>query len=239
MAYSTTLTNFAQSVYLAVKNRYFDDITSTDGQTYISQVVDWINQYLDELENVTDAFGRPVIFNFMRTNNYNLGTAVLGASTLTLPAAVLRLVASPKRPVYIVVGGKTISTWNVVNANQIDTNSTTKQVAQTGGTLIFNQALTSQEAGGTIYGDVATSLTRVATDGTDDSVLAVVKPKQLLVLGVAKNSSLPDIIKGGLSPSFVQKYNDLLTQAILLNSSTASADVTDREDWGFVTGVGF
>lgn len=239
MAYSANLTAFAQSVYLAIKNRYLDDVDGADGQTYISEVVDWVNQYLDEFETIVDSFGQPVQWKFMRTPGLTLGTAATGETQLDIPDGILSLVAAPRRPVTITVSGKVVSKWAVVNPNQFDGAVTDRQVTLIGDSLYFNQPLVAAENGGTIAGDVTRSLTRISADGTNDGVISVVKPRQLLVLGVAKNSSLPDIVQGGLSPSFVQKYNDLLTSAILFNNASATSDSIDREDFSFVGGVGF
>ena len=85
--------------------------------------------------------------------------------------------------------------------------------------------------------DVETSLPRMST--TNVKILSIVKPKQLLILGVAKNSTLPDIVQGGLSPSYVQKYNDLLQGAIARNNSSTQADTIDRDNFSNIHGVGF
>lgn len=239
MAYSPVLTAFAQSVYLAIKNRYFDDIAGADGQDYIAQVIDWTNQYLDEFETIVDSFSQPVPWNFMRTNSLPLGSAATGITAIDLPDGILHLIATPKRPVTITVAGKVVSSWTLVRPNQFDATSTNRYATQVGDALYFNQPLVDAENGGTIAADVTSSLTRIDSVDTDDTVLTLVKPRQLLVLGVAKNSSLPDIVQGGLSPSFVQKYNDLLTSAILFNNASATADMADREDFSFISGVGF
>lgn len=238
MAYSTKLTTFAQSIYLVIKNRYFDDIAGADGQDFIAQVIDWTNQYLDEFETVVDPLGRPVSWNCMRSNDSNLGTAVAGDTQVDLPTGFLNLIATPKRPVTITSpGGVVISRWRVVRPDQFDTTVPVNYVTQVADALYFNRPLNAQEDGGTIAGDATFSLDRV-TAGTT-TALDVIKPKQLLILGVAKNSSLPDIVQGGLSPSFVQKYNDLLSSAILFNSASSTADTVDRDDFSFVGGVGF
>lgn len=237
MAYSTALTNFAQSVYLAIKNRYFDDIAGTDGQDYITQVIDWTNQYLDELENTVDSMGRPVYWNFMRTPSFEMGTVAAGDTSMDVADGVLQVIPSFRRPLTITVDGTVVSKWTVVTADQLDPSSSQNLVAQLGDALYFNRAIKDDEDGGTVNVDVTESIDRLASNNAN--ALTQVKPKQLLVLGVAKNSSLPDIIQGGLSPSFVQKYNDLLTSAIMLNNRTAGVETADRDDFGFVGGIGF
>jgi len=239
MAYSKTLTAFAQSVYLAIKNRHFDDIDGADGQNYIAQVIDWFNNYLDELETVVDAFGQPVDWDFMRSNSFELGKSVTGASSISIDDTIFSVIATPKRPVTITVGGEVVSSWMMVKPNQLDPGVVNKYVTHIGGTLYFNHPFTALENGGTINGDVTISIPRISDTGANSDVLTTIKPRQLLVLGVAKNASLPDIVQGGLSPSFVQKYNDLLTSAILMNNDTSTADTLDRDDFSFIKGIGF
>lgn len=235
MAYNPKITAFAQSVYLGIKNRYLDDIAGTDGQAFISQIIDFLSQYLDELETVTDSLGQPVYWNFARTLDFSLGTASVGQSVFSVDSSVLRVVAAENRPVKIVVGGLTVSSWDVVSANQLS--SDCNKVAFVGGSLYFSRSLNSQEDGGSILGDVITSLARPTI--SDSTVLDIVTPKQLLVYGVMKNSSLPDIVRGELSPSFVQKYNDLLQSAILLNNASTDSDTVTRSDLNGIRGVGF
>lgn len=237
MAYSAALTAFAQSVYLTIKNRYYDDIEDTDGQTLISQVIDWANLYFDELENTLDSSGRPVYWNWLLTPNDNLGTVSSGVTSITLPGSVRDLVALPGRTIEIQVAGKTVGTWSVVYPGQMGRNSVEKTVAKVGGLLVFSQPVSDYENGGTVVGDAVGSIPRLSD--SNEQALSLVKPRQLLVLGVAKNASLPDIVQGGLSPSFVQKYNDLLQSAIQFNNFSSQADTNTQEDFGFITGVGF
>ncbi len=232
MAYTQLITDFAQSVYLTVKGRYLDDITDTDGQDYVARVVNWTNLYLGELETTTDPAGRLVYWNWSRVPNYDFGDAVLGDSTLGLASTVLNVVADVERPLYIEKAGVVVSEWEIVDAGQIISDSSRNLVAKAGRTLYFNRSFTAGEAGGEIKGDITTKLIRL-TD-TEDTVLDLVEPQQLLVLGVAKNSSLPDIVQGGLSPSYVQKYNDLLQSTIAANGATSSSDYTDRDSLTYI-----
>src|ERR1019366_223363 len=197
MAYSAKMTSFAQSVYLGIKNQYFNDIAGTDGQTYISQIVDFLSQYLDELETITDSVGQPVYWNWARTMDYTLGTAAVGQSVISLDSSILNVVAVDKRRIKVVVGGNVISYWDLVSPNQLSSDmysdSYYDKVTSVGGSLYFSRVFNSNEDGGTVLGDVITSLTRPSL--SDSTVLDIVTPKQLLVYGVMKNASLPDIVK--------------------------------------------
>lgn len=242
MSYNATLTNYAQSIYLEIKNRYFDDIASDDGQTFISYIIDWTNQYIDELENITDPYGQPVDWKFLRQYGYSLGTATFGQSVLTgFDGTVLELIAEPGR--YVLISDATgipVSQWEVVSPNQLINGRFTDNIDRVsfiGGNLIFSRAFNALEDGLAITGDVTISIPRLSI--INQKALTIVKPKQLLILGVGKNATLPDIIQGVLSPSYVQKYNDLLASAIIKNNASSQSDIVEREKYGYIGGVGY
>lgn len=241
MSPTEQITAFAQSIYLVIKNRYFDDIESEDGQTYISQVIDWTNQYLDELENITDQNGNVVNWNWSREVNYELGQVSEGDSTLTFSSNVMSLIPDQHRAVELVVDDEVVSRWALVTPEQIHSNplgNTENLAAVSGGNILqFSRAIREDEDGAMVRCDALLSLPRLST--TNVRVLRMVKPKQLLVLGVAKNATLPDIVQGGLSPSYVQKYNDLLIAAIARNSLSSRSDTVKRENFSHIGGVGF
>jgi hypothetical protein len=64
-----------------------------------------------------------------------------------------------------------------------------------------------------------------------------VQPFLLLKLGVAKNVTLPDIVQGKLSPSYAQKFGDLLQGAIARSIASAAAPVTPRDSYSSIRGV--
>lgn len=242
MAYNTVLTNYAQSIYLEIKNRYFDDIAGEDGQMFISYIIDWTNQYLDELENVTDTYNRPVDWKFLRQYNYALGLSAVGQNILSdFDSTVLELIAEPGR--YVLVSDTNnipVSQWEVVSPNQLINGrfqDNKDRVSMVGNNLVFSRPFNSSEDGLTVTGDVTISLPRMSE--FNQKVLSIVKPKQLLILGVGKNATLPDIIQGVLSPSYVQKYNDLLTSAIIKNNASSQSDIVNREQFGYIGGVGY
>lgn len=240
MAYNSTLTNFAQSIYLVMKNRYFDDISSTDGQNFITQVIDWTNQLLDELEQVTDSRGEPVNWSWMRQANFELGDVTAGDTTLDLDSTVQAIIADQQRKMTLTLGATVLSRWEVVSGGQVnnfDANPQPDRVSVMSKQLVFSRAFTTAEDGATLTGDALVSVPRLSE--TNQKALSMVKPKQLLILGVAKNSTLPDIVQGGLSPSYIQKYNDLLQGAIARNNVTSVADTVIRDDYSYISGVGF
>src|SRR5262249_11858518 len=148
------------------------------------------------------------------------GTAVAGDASIDAPSGILDLVAGHNRYVQILQDSSVIANFVVVDPDDI-TNATDRvtedMCSLVGSTIVFSRQFTDEENGGTIIGDVQTPIPRIIASLSSGSLLctnakalSLVKPKQLLVLGVAKNSTLPDIVQGKLSPSYVQKYNDLL-----------------------------
>ena len=237
MSPSAQIEKFAQSIYLTIKNRYFDDITGEDGQVYIAQVIDWTNMFLDELENEVDTNGTLVDWWFNRESGVSIGTATTGLSTIDI-SSYDRLPVDENRPVQIIKDGVVVSTWPIVKPKDMKISASSAPVntcSVVGTSLVFSRVFTSDEDGGTITADVINSLPRLTA--TNAKALTIVRPKQLLILGVAKNATLPDIVQGGLSPSYVQKFNDLLSGAIARSNATSQSSKADRDDFSSVRGV--
>lgn len=243
------LTTFAQSVYLTIKNRYYDDIASEDGQIFITQVVDWVNMFLDELENTLGPDGQIVDWWFARST-VKLAVASEGASSISLPSTVDHMITDEHRYVEIQQNGSAVSTWAVVHPSEMD-NTIGKpkedRCAVVGNNLVFSREFNAKEDGGSIIGDVITKLPRitynVASDAnstvtaTNTTLLTTVRPKQLLILGVAKNATLPDIVQGKLSPSFATKFDTLMSGAIARSMSTSQAMLFSRQSFSGVRGI--
>jgi hypothetical protein len=239
---------FTQSVYLVIKNRYFDDIDGVDGTTLMQQTIDWTNMFIDELETETNPDGTPLDWKWLWQMGATLGSAVKGAASIPFPTAFNFLLADENRYVQITQDGTAVSNWVVVSPQQISnrTNRITQDMcALVGKTVVFSRAFQDYESGGIITGDVSTAFPRIAftlaANGTftvtNVKVLTLVQPKALLVLGVAKNASLPDIVQGGLSPSYAQKYGNLLQGAIARNNAGAVASEAVREDLSSIGGL--
>lgn len=248
MSPSAQLQAFAQSVYLVIKGRYFDDIASSDGIVLMQQTIDWCNMFIDELETETNPDGSPLDWKWLWQMSATLGTATQGAASITMPSTMNYLLTDENRYVQILQDGTVVSNWVVVSPDQISNRTdrvTQDMCTQVGNSITFSRAFKDTENNGTIIGDVTTPFPRMAAttaqDGTftptNVKVLSVVKPKTLLILGVAKNASLPDIVQGGLSPSYAQKYSNLLQGAIARNNAGAQADTAQRDDMSSVTGV--
>jgi len=238
MSPTSQIEALAQSVYLTIKNRYYDDLSGEDGQNYVAQVIDHAGMYVDELENVVDTDGQLVDWWFNRSTEYALGTATEGGASITIPSAVDRLITDEMRYVQIQQDGIVISNWAVVAPRDItnrDDRITEDMCAVVGTSLVFSRAFRDTEASGSIVGDVVLKIPRLST--VNAKLLTQVRPKQLLILGIAKNITLPDIVQGKLSPSFVQKYNDLLAGAIARSKASSVAAQAVRDDFSYIRGV--
>lgn len=246
MAAQDDITAFAQSVYSRIKNRFYDSITDTDGQTFITLVVDFANGFLDELENETDPVGNPINWWWVRQNGATLGTALTGAASIAFNTTTFNnLIVDEGRYVQITQGGIVVSNWAVVAPGDI-TNKPNRVIedmcARVGNNIVFSRAFKSTENNGTIIGDVTTPIPKLVYDTVTpandvSTALTLVKPRELLVLGTAKNQSLPDIVQGKLSPSFTQKFNDLLNNAIVRSTASSLAERAQRDDYSGIGGV--
>jgi hypothetical protein len=229
----------AQSVYLRIKNRYYDDLTTSDGQTFLAQIIDFGNGFIDELENEVNPDGQPIDWKWLETLGATLGTAAVNTASISFPGGFLNLIAEEQRYVEVQQDGTTVSNWLVVSPNDIANQSqryTEDMVTLTGsGIMTFSRQFNENEDGGTVIGDVTSAFPRLSL--TNAKVLSVIRPRELLVLGIAKNASLPDIVQGSLSPSYVQKYDDLLQNAIARNSASGAADTVTRDDLSGIGGI--
>src|SRR5690606_18548107 len=131
--------------------------------------------------------------------------------------------------------------WEVVDIDQIS-NTTLYQsnkVALVDGTIYFSRPINDREDGGELFADASLEIPYIDEPDNEFSMISIVKPRQLLVLGVAKNASLPDLVRGGLSPSYLQRYQELVNNAIQKNAYSSISSQMGREDMGYVRGVGF
>lgn len=240
------LQQFTQQLYLSINNRRLDSVTDTDGLEAIAQAVIWCNLFLDELELELDPDGTPTNWNFLRENDAEIGTVADATSTFDLPTGALRLVADEDRPLVIMQDGAIVSVWDVVDPNQITKRNSyaaprEQRVTYVNRKVVFSRELNETEIGGLVVADVEHSFPRLDDTAGDENadLFALPIPRQLLVLGTAKNSSLPNIVKGGLSPSFAQKYSNLLDGFKAANMQTSTGDEAVTDDFSNIRGVGF
>ena len=128
--------------------------------------------------------------------------------------------------------GIVITKFKLVDPNQRivdDELERPTRAAFVGRNIVLSRAPTSEEVGAKIVLDVVgyiPDLTR-----TDDTALDLIANPNLAVLGIAKNSTLADVTKVSLSPSFAQKYNNELNKAIAINNSTNEVDAMRMEGY--------
>lgn len=247
---------FAQSVYMMIKNRYFDDLTSADGQVFLAQTVDWVNMFIDELESELNADGEPIDWIWVRQPNTSLGTAAY-TDGKTLPTISFdsttynNLCATGERFVQILDPAdntRVIANFTVVAPQDMSNNQNRNlfdMCTRVGDLIYFSRPFKQEEDQGPIVGDVTTFLPRIQTTNsgslvaTNVDIFSTVTPLALLKLGTVKNAILPDIVKGGLNPSYTQKYNDLLTNAINRSEASAVSPTADYSSFEYISGVGF
>lgn len=226
------ITAVAQSIYLARNGRYNDVEEGEELTTFLNQTIDWVNQFRQELELEAD-------WNYLRTNRNLIATiSDVTVQSYPLPETVRTVVISPYRDVVIENDGTVISTFTMVNPNQIsnpDDPYTGDRATVINGNLILSRQLKDTELGGELRADTIAYMPELTME--DSTLLSLIKPQQLIVLGVAKNATLPDVVQGGISPSLTQKYNDLLQKAVAINNSTAEALDIPSEDFSYVRGV--
>ena len=229
---------FAQNVMLTMTGKHMDtaDLDSEDGAQFLIELVDWTNQLLDELELETD-------WNFVTELNATIGTVSSLTQTFPLPGMARKLAVNEHRPLHIKQDGSPVSTWDIVRPAMIsasrDGYPLRDRVTFVGKNIVFSRDLNDGEMGGEVVADVVNKIPRLdwvagRPDNENDlTVLDLIEPRQLLVTGVAKNATLPNFVRGKLSPSLVQKYADILGKAVAENEATGTGDTYDVEDMNY------
>lgn len=224
----------AQQIYRVMNKTSNQNISNPDDlKTFIDDTIDWVNQFLPELE--AEAY-----WGFSRANDDTVGSADSSQTTYQLPSNLRTLVVNEHRDLTIRQDGSTVATFKIVNPNQErnpNDYDTRDRVALVGRRLIFSRPFNSAEQGGDIVADSIAYIPRISRQNVD--MLDIVTPLQLVVLGVAKNWILPDKVSGGLSASFAQKYADLLEKAKTENDASSDAYDVVRDSFGYIGGVGW
>lgn len=223
------ITELAQSIYVARKNRK-NNVSGTRLTTFLETTIIQVNQFLSELD-------KEAYWSWVLTQDHTLATAT-SATSYPLPAIYRTIVKDEDRPLYIVKDGVIVSVWDVVAPKQLNNAAVSdnpNRVALVARNVKFSRPLTAAEIGGTIKCDVVEYLPKISFDNID--VLSLVDPVDLIVLGVVKNQVLPDVVQGGLTPSYTQKYADLLAGAKMENDMTSTASAATSENLSSVRGV--
>lgn len=231
------ITALAQSIYLA-RNSQKNDVTGADLDQFVDNTIEWVNQLIPEIEKKTD-------WNFVRTNNDLVGSVYdTTAISYELPEGIRKLVVSPYRDLTIVQDGTVVSSFKLVDPNQLsdptdyDTRDRATSIKRQ---VIFSRTMNDTEVNGEIIADTIGFIPKLSLDDMRLMDIFDEYPdiRQLFVLGVVKNQILPDIVKGGLYPSYAQKFDTYLQDCIAENDASADASDAARESFGWVSGVGF
>ena len=228
----------AQDIYLNRHNQK-NDVTGDDLTDFLDQTIGWVNQFIPEIEKKTD-------WNFVRTQDAALGV-IADASIVSypLPEGVRKLVINYQRDLTIRFDGTIVASFKLVNANQqfnpADMYDHRYRATVLKKQVIFGRPLKEVEVGGTIVADTISVIPRLSH--ADVSLLDILDAnediRQLFVMGIVKNQILPDIVQGGLTPSYSQKFDRYLAECIAENNASADSDDVDRENLSWVGGVGF
>ena len=236
---------FVNDVYLTKFNRFVDTLLDAepdeDAVAEVQKVARWASMFAEELELERDMYGQPINWNFLRDNDVDFGEINTLGQVFTLPTEPVRyrkLAVSPYRPLSIMHDAAVVARFGVVEPDQITKRvdgDLEDRVAVVNRKLIFSRPFRDTELTGHLIGDGMRYIPRMTE--TDATMLRTVPYYELLVLGVAKNATLPGIVEGGLSPSLTQKYNDLLEGAKLESAETSEGNDMLSEDFGYVAGV--
>ena len=238
---------FAQSVYQARHNQQ-NDATDDDLTSFLTETIEWTNQLIPEIENARDEMKKPVDWNFVRTNDDpSLGTVPSNATiSYQVPSNIRKLVINAHRDLTIQQDGTIISSFKLVNPNQLSDPTDTFDIGRDRATMIQHKLILSRplkdiEVGGTLVADTIAYIPQLSFADTSLLDLFDENPsiRQLFVYGVLKNQITPDIVQGGLSPTYALKFDAYLADCIADNNASADADDADRESFGFIGGVGF
>lgn len=224
------ITSLAQDTYRTI-NGNNSNATNANLTAFQNNFIADHSLWLDEFEHETD-------WNAVRTNDYVLAT-IGNTSTFVfpLPDDYRKPVFTPDKELKFVNDGSIIARFDLVAPDQINSDMdpyTKNKATFIGRNIVLSRPATDSEVGSQIQLDVVGYFPRLST--RDSSVISMI-PRQLQVLGVAKNSSLSSIVKGGLSPSFSQKYADLLNAAISENAASTVSDWLPLGDFSSINGV--
>lgn len=221
----------AQKTYYSINGAQNDD-TGADLTEFQNNFILGFNLWKDEYEGET-------YWNSVRVNDYALTTISSTTNySFELPDEYRTPVIQRDKYLKFVNDSIVIATFKMVDPNQRvvdDDPQRPDRATFVGRNIVLSRAPTAEEVGAKIVLDVVEfipDLTRA-----DDTALDLIANSQLAVLGIAKNSTLADVTKVSLSPSFAQKYVNELNKAIAINNSSNEVDEMQREDYSYVGGI--
>lgn len=226
-----SMEDLAQSVY-RIANGSRNTATGDQLTNFVSLYRDWANDFISELELEAD-------WIWWRKQDHKFGTASNDdGAALTIPDDFRKLVVNVNRPIYLQHDGTTISTFLVVDPNNVSNPSEVvkeDRVTFIDGKFIFSRPFTDEELGADVYGDYMISAPLITDD--DESAIGMIKPYKMLTLGIAKDVSLPDLVQGGISPNIEQRYLKVLEEAKRQNALSSAAEDAALDSYGGIGGI--
>lgn len=232
MAVIDEITKLAQKTYYSINGAQNDD-TGEDLTEFQNNFILAFNLWKEEYE--TEAY-----WNSVRTDDYELATI---SDTTTYSFELPDDYRSPiinenKYLKFVLDDGTVISKFKMVNPNQRqvdDSLDRPDRATFVGRNVVLSRAPRNEEVGATIVLDVVgyiPDLTR-----TDNTALSLIYNSRIAVLGVAKNTTLSDLTKVSLSPSFAQQYSNELKKAIDINNASNDVDDMRGDSYGGIGGI--
>ncbi|HWT40063.1 MAG TPA: hypothetical protein VN081_02225 [Dongiaceae bacterium] len=235
MSATHTMEQLAQSAYRIV-NGSKNAATGDALTAFVDLYRDWANDYISELELETD-------WIWWRVQDFTFGQAS-NDDPLPVPEDFRKLVVNIERPVYLMHDGTVISSFVVVDPNNVNNPpEITKEdrVTYIDGKFVFSRPFREEELGADVVGDYmqyAPEITEVTDENPNgDAVINVIQPFKLLTLGMAKDISLPDLVQGGISPNIEQRYLKVLGEAVAQNAQSIATGSADFSSYGDIGGV--
>jgi hypothetical protein len=187
-------------------------------------------------------------WKYLRTNNKQIGTITdTVTTTYALDSSIRKPIYHPQRLLTIQQDGVVVSQWTLVDPDQIQSDPRYAIITNTSGytgpnyAMFNNGVLTlsrvpfDYEVGGTIVADTIQWIPQLTT--SDSTLISIVTPPKLLVLGISKDQLPPDLVRGGLADLIETRYNNLLADAIKDNGGTSLDDESMPDDLSYVGGI--
>lgn len=227
-----TITDLAQDTYLTI-NGVTNDDEGDDLTTFQNDFIRSFNLWKDEFE--LEAY-----WTKLRVDDYTLATiSDTTTYSFTLPDEYRTPVINQNKYLKFVLNdGTVIAKFKMVDPSQRvvdDAWDRPDRAAFVGRNVVLSRPPKDVEVGATIVLDVVEWMPPLARN--DATAIELLPNKQLAVLGIAKNTSLANVVKVSLSNSFTQKYTNELQKAIAQNNLTNEIDEMQRDSYGYITGI--
>lgn len=232
MAAIDDIQNLAQDTYLTI-NGVTNDDEGEDLTTFQNDFIRSFNLWKDEFETETYWLN-------LRIDDYTLTTiADTTTYSFALPDDYRTPVVNQNRYLkFVLDDGTVISKFKMVDPSQRivdDAFYNPDRAAFVGRNIVLSRPPKDTEVSATIVLDVVQFMPPLTR--SDSSAIDLLPNKQLAVLGIAKNTSLANVVKVSLSTSFTQKYNNELQKAIAQNNVTTELDEIQRDDYSYINGI--